>query len=446
METQQSLSENNSKLDKQLEMFDEMKISMEEEEDEKYWYNPNIIKDISKGVQKKLWTVIIVCCLFIVVEAIGAYLSDSVAIFTDVTHLLSDLIGFIISALSVSLASRKASLKRSYGYIRAESIGALFSVILIWALTAWIFIKSVDKLITNNYDSLDPFYMLVSALFGFFVNCIMAFCLHSHEGISHGHGGCGHTHSHTHGHTHGHSHHHHDHDHKDHHHHEHNHQGCKNKSAPKDYHVHEHPHGEDYEDQKKDRSDSYEESGLNATYNDSLQEKLVSKKKKLKNISMIEVHENHNIRAAWIHILGDMVQSLGVVIFSTIIYFKQDWKFLDPIISIVFVVIATSFSIPVARSIILMLLDSTPENLDIERFSLQLQSLKYVKEVHDLHVWNLSYGKPSMTAHIIVDDMCEYVLKKATIECRKVGIYHSTIQVELFKPTHKINCEHNLHC
>ena len=198
METQQSLSENNSKLDKQLEMFDEMKISMEEEEDEKYWYNPNIIKDISKGVQKKLWTVIIVCCLFIVVEAIGAYLSDSVAIFTDVTHLLSDLIGFIISALSVSLASRKASLKRSYGYIRAESIGALFSVILIWALTAWIFIKSVDKLITNNYDSLDPFYMLVSALFGFFVNCIMAFCLHSHEGISHGHGGCGHSHGHTH--------------------------------------------------------------------------------------------------------------------------------------------------------------------------------------------------------------------------------------------------------
>ena len=56
------------------------------------------------------------------------------------------------------------------------------------------------------------------------------------------------------------------------------------------------------------------------------------------------------------HILGDLVQSLGVVLFSIIIFIRHDWKFLDPIISIVFVVIATSFSVPVLKKIITMML------------------------------------------------------------------------------------------
>lgn len=68
-----------------------------------------------------------------------------------------------------------------------------------------------------------------------------------------------------------------------------------------------------------------------------------------------------------------------------------------------------------------------------------------MKEIHDLHVWNVTFGKPTMTCHLKVTSKPDYVLKQATIVCRKVGIYHSTIQVEMENVEYQINCDHNLH-
>ena len=65
-----------------------------------------------------------------------------------------------------------------------------------------------------------------------------------------------------------------------------------------------------------------------------------------------------------------------------------------------------------------------------------------VSEVHDLHIWLLSYGKPAMTVHLKVIHNPEVVLKKATLICRRSGIYHSTIQVE---KQDDLNCDHNIH-
>ena len=66
-------------------------------------------------------------------------------------------------------------------------------------------------------------------------------------------------------------------------------------------------------------------------------------------------------------------------------------------------------------------------------------------EVHDLHVWNMTFGKPNMTCHIKCLKKQDYVLKRATIICRKVGIYHSTIQTEISQANYSINCDHNVH-
>lgn len=463
MNTDPEYSENTEKLDMELNKYETLRDTKANNDDDNYWYDPNIIKDISDGVRRKLIGVVVICCMFIVLEAIGAYISDSIAIFTDVAHLFSDLIGFIISLISVNLAKKRASVKHSYGYVRAETVGALFSVVIIWGLTIWILFKSVNKLMLNDFESLDPLYMLGSALLGLFVNIIMAIFLHSHgHGHSHGHSHShGDSHGHDHGHSHGNSHkhehveklsdeedtktnshedkysdtcetnkdkkHHHENKLNGSHHHKHDHEFNLNGH----HHHHEHDH-EEHHDHHKHKVDN-------------LKTHLVPKKQRKHNLSMVTANESHNIQAAWIHILGDLLQSLGVVIFAIIIYLKPLWKFLDPVISIVFVVIASSFSIPVAKGIIRMMLDSTPRDLDIDRFMITLNSIEHVKEIHDLHVWNLTHGKPAMTAHILVDDRVEYVLKKATIECRKLGIYHTTIQVERVQASHKINCAHNLH-
>ena len=452
MKDESEYSENTERLDTELNHYNDLRTSIVSEDEEIYWYNPAFIKDISDGVRKKLIGIAIICSIFIVAEAIGAYISDSVAIFTDVAHLFSDLIGFIISLVSVSLAKKRASLKHSYGYIRAESVGALFSVVLIWGLTIWILYKSIMKLVEKDYRTLDPFYMLGSAVLGLIVNIIMALFLHSH--------GSGHGHSHCHedGHSHGND---------DKHIHSHEiHKEIENTCDHKTQNIKKKKIINGHQDQKKQQvinnhnKTNFNEDDYHAIGNDdheplddynhdeesnNLKQHFISKKKHKNNLSMVNTNDNHNIQAAWIHILGDLLQSIGVVIFATIIYFKNDWKFLDPVISIVFVFIAASFSIPIAKSIINIMLDSTPPGMDIEKFLITLQNIKHVTEIHDLHVWNLTHGKPAMTAHILVDDKIEYVLKKATIECRKIGIYHTTIQVERLKASHQINCEHNLH-
>lgn len=462
----EELSETHAKLDEELKRYEKLRTSMVSDDEENYWYDPEVIKDISEGVRKKLIGVVIICCLFIIAEAIGAYISESVAIFTDVAHLFSDLIGFIISLISVNLAKKQASLKHSYGYIRAEGVGALFSVVIIWGLTIWIFFKSVHKLIEKEYESLKPEYMLISAFLGLFVNIIMAVYLHGH-GHAHEHG-----HGHEHGHNHDNNHNHSDthiHGHDSHLKHEHEH---KNKEENKHTNVIEGTYEKNIikniiftaadlsdekivkQDQNKDDKNGGDEERqkLNImSHVDQLKETrpLIKhhshKNKGKKNLSQVQANQSHNIQTAWIHILGDLVQSIGVVIFSIIIFIRRDWKFLDPIISIIFVIIATSFSIPVAKSIITMMLDTTPEDLDVESFILTLKSIKHVTEIHDLHIWNLTHGKPTMTAHILVSGNVEYTLKKATIECRKIGIYHTTIQVEKVTDTDRINCQHNIH-
>jgi Co/Zn/Cd efflux system component len=68
-----------------------------------------MMKDASEGVKSKLILVISLVSFFICLEALGAYISNSIAIFTDVLHLFSDLLGFVLSLLSVYYAAKKAS-------------------------------------------------------------------------------------------------------------------------------------------------------------------------------------------------------------------------------------------------------------------------------------------------------------------------------------------------
>lgn len=69
------------------------------------WYKPELYRDMQSGVKSKLIFIVGLCSFFILIELFGAILSNSIAIFTDVVHLLSDLLGFVFSLISVYLAS-----------------------------------------------------------------------------------------------------------------------------------------------------------------------------------------------------------------------------------------------------------------------------------------------------------------------------------------------------
>ena len=81
---------------------------------------------------KKLTWVCLICSIFIFIEIIGGYIANSIAIMSDAAHLLSDLLGFIISIISIYISRKIAKNNMSYGYHRAEIIGELVSIVLIW--------------------------------------------------------------------------------------------------------------------------------------------------------------------------------------------------------------------------------------------------------------------------------------------------------------------------
>lgn len=79
-------------------------------------------------------------------EIVGGLMASSLAILTDAAHLMSDVAGFAISILAIYLSQQDATHAFTYGWSRAEIIGALASVILIWALTLWLVVEAIDRI------------------------------------------------------------------------------------------------------------------------------------------------------------------------------------------------------------------------------------------------------------------------------------------------------------
>ena len=106
-----------------------------------------------------------------IVELIGGYLARSLAIMTDAAHLLSDLSGFTISIVSLYIATRPANFELTYGYHRAEVVGALASILIIWVLTVWLVTEAIQRLLVPS--EIDAFLMLSISILGLVFNLIM---------------------------------------------------------------------------------------------------------------------------------------------------------------------------------------------------------------------------------------------------------------------------------
>ena len=503
----------------------------QDDNDSNIWYDSRIVKDVSKGILKRLIIVTLVCISFIIVETIGAILSNSIAILTDVAHLASDLIGFMLSIIAMLIARKGATRRHTWGFARAEIIGAFCSVLIVWILTFWIYYEAFGRLINKSYGDLKPKYMLMTATFGIFANLVMMKSLHSGPG---NHGGMGHGHSHDHGHEeengHGHSHdharfsskklhqkeskdrkshfagddeekamlnvvqeepHENENDHENpsksketgHAHdgvkcggHDNSHEGKKSEGHDNSHdgdkaeghgHAHDGTEGEGHEHahddkktsspksirvEKKENDHGHDHDGDHDHDHDHGHAKegvieVSETKNNQRQVNLSNANENHseNIRAAFIHIIGDLIGSIGVLIVALIIFFYPEWAILDPLLSIGFSTLALLITIPIMKSILENMLDVTPDMIDIDQFEYELKKINYLIEIHDLHIWQISIGKPSLTVHITCSDHTAYVLKKATVLARNYGIYHSTIQVEKEDRMFAINCAHNVH-
>ncbi|VDN40710.1 unnamed protein product [Gongylonema pulchrum] len=129
---------------------------------------------------------------FIVVEFTGGVLAHSLAIMTDAGHMLSDLLSFIISIIAIRLARSPANYRLSFGFDRAEVLGAMVSIVIIWILTTVLVMSAVQRIVSGDLD-VDTNTMIVTAGAGVCFNVIMGIVLrycrhpHSQQPVGHSH-------------------------------------------------------------------------------------------------------------------------------------------------------------------------------------------------------------------------------------------------------------------
>nr|XP_061808521.1 proton-coupled zinc antiporter SLC30A2-like [Nerophis lumbriciformis] len=284
-----------------------------------------------KVARKRLYVVSVVCLVFMIGEILGGYFAGSLAVMTDAAHLLVDFTSFVISLLSLWLSSRPATHKLSYGWHRAEVLGALMSVFTIWMVTGVLVYLAVERLISDDYE-IEGTVMLITSGCAVLANIVMALTLHQ---SGHGHR---------------------------------------------------------------------------------------------------RMHQaNASVRAAFVHVVGDLLQSLSVLVSAVIIFFKPEYKIADPICTFLFSILVLGTTFTIMRDILIVLMEGTPAGVRYGEVRDGLLAVKGVTAVHNLHIWALTVNQAVLSAHVAIDESvdAQTVLREMTQACYSSYNFHSiTIQME----------------
>ena len=255
------------------------------------------VRDSGKVARRQLALATLLCTVFVTGEVVGGWVSGSLAIMSDAAHMFSDLASFGVSLLVLYVSERKATKKMTFGYHRAEALGALATLCIIWYVTGILVYLAVRRIHDNDFE-IHETAMVVVASCAVVFNILLGLILHGVCGLGHGH-------SHGGGHGHGHSH------------------GAGGDTK----HI--------------------------------------------------------NIRAAAIHVLGDLLQSIGVLISSVLIKcFGPEFKIADPICTLVFAVIVVVTTFTVLRDTLAILLEGAPPGLKYDVVATDLASIGDVVSTH----------------------------------------------------------------
>lgn len=147
-------------------------------------------------------------------------------------------------------------------------------------------------------------------------------------------------------------------------------------------------------------------------------------------------HEDLNIKSAWLHVIGDTISSVGVILAGLIIKFTQ-WVIIDPIISWLVGLIIIYGGIRILKDSLSIFLDFVPKGLEVNEIIDKIRSIHGIRDIHDVHIWSIGYGIPAFSAHVVVDVIsmheADIIRNKIEEELEKMGIKHSVIQMENYR-------------
>ncbi|XP_009469384.1 PREDICTED: zinc transporter 8 [Nipponia nippon] len=295
--------------------------------------------------RRKLCVASVICIFFMVAEITGEYIAGSLAVITDAAHVLVDLTSFLISLFSLWLASKPPNKQLTFGWHRAEILGALMSMIIVWIVTGVLTYLASMRLLHPDYD-IDATVMLITSACAVLANILLSLILHQT----------------SHGHSHG-------------------AQAREHTSAPP------------------------EKAALS----------------------------NASLRAAFVHAIGDLFQSISVLISALIIFFKPEYKIADPICTFVFSIFVLATTITILRDILIVLMEGTSKGFAYDAVKARILAVEKVESVHNLHLWSLTVNQTILSAHVATADTADSqkILRDITEALFQHYSFHSiTIQIE----------------
>ncbi|KAF0763094.1 zinc transporter 1-like [Aphis craccivora] len=365
------------------------------------------------GKKCRLITMFWLTTFFFLVEIIVGYITNSMALVADSFHMLSDVAALVVAYLSVKMSPKKWS-KNTFGWARAEVLGALVNAVFLVALCFSITVEACKRFIEVETIH-NPKFIVVVGVLGLFVNILGLFLFHAHGGGGHGHSHGGISRSHT-------------------------------------------------------RLTQLVSAGASANATDD------NDNDHRFNVPLNHTHESSaghmNMRGVFLHLLADALGSV-IVIVSALIHLQNarlewdmvsllpiicgsrdnayvargsrdnaqivwltDWKYrdyIDPALSLLMVIIILHSVWPLLQESALILLQTVPTHIQVDAIQKRLlDRVDGVLAVHEFHVWQLAGDRIIASAHIRCRNLPEYMklAEKVKEFFHNEGIHSTTIQPE----------------
>lgn len=144
-------------------------------------------------------------------------------------------------------------------------------------------------------------------------------------------------------------------------------------------------------------------------------------------------HKDLNIKAAWLHVIGDLITSAGVIVAGLLIRFAG-WHLADPVASALVGVIIIIGGVRVIKEALWVFLELSPMGFHAADISKMICGMEHVQGVHDVHVWSIGHGVPAFSAHVLLHDQkiseTDVVRKEIEERLSDLGIRHTVLQME----------------
>jgi cobalt-zinc-cadmium efflux system protein len=142
--------------------------------------------------------------------------------------------------------------------------------------------------------------------------------------------------------------------------------------------------------------------------------------------------DNINVRAALLHVMGDLLGSIAALVSGVVILYTG-WTSIDPILSLFIVLLILISSLRLLREVVHTLLEGVPLHLELEEVGRAMAGTERVLSVHDLHIWSLSAETTALSAHVVVqriDDWQGVLWRLRKLLSEQFAIEHVTLQPE----------------